>query len=55
MEEDRGATLSRFLVGLNLEITNVVELQHYVELDDMVHMAIKVKQQSKRKGIVQVG
>jgi hypothetical protein len=24
---------------LNRDITNVVDLQHYVELEDMVHMA----------------
>ena len=33
----------RFLNGLNREIANVVELQHYVELEDMVHMAIEVE------------
>ena len=33
----------RFLAGLNQEIANVVELQNYVELEDMVHMAIKVE------------
>ena len=27
----------------------MVELQHYVELEDMVHMAIKVERQLKRK------
>jgi hypothetical protein len=27
----------------------VVELQHYVELEDMVHMAMKVERQLKRK------
>ena len=43
VEEDREATIARFLNGLNQDITNVVELQHYVELKDMVHMAIKVK------------
>uniref|UniRef100_A0A2N9ESP7 Reverse transcriptase domain-containing protein n=1 Tax=Fagus sylvatica TaxID=28930 RepID=A0A2N9ESP7_FAGSY len=32
------------------DIANVVELQHYVELEDMVHMAIKVERQLKRKG-----
>ena len=50
MEEDREATMVRFLNGQNQDIANVVELQHYVELKDMVHMAIKVKQQLKRKG-----
>ena len=43
VEEDREATMARFLNGLNWDIANVVELQHYVELDDMVHMAIKVE------------
>uniref|UniRef100_A0A2N9F0X3 Integrase catalytic domain-containing protein n=1 Tax=Fagus sylvatica TaxID=28930 RepID=A0A2N9F0X3_FAGSY len=41
VEEDREATMARFLNGLNRDIANVVELQHYVELEDMVHMAIK--------------
>ena len=29
---------AKFLNGLNRDIANVVELQHYVELEDMVHM-----------------
>ena len=49
VEEDREATMARFLNGLNREIANVVELQHYVELEDMVHMAMKVERQLKRK------
>ena len=47
--EDREATMARFLAGLNSEIANIVEMQHYVELDDMVHMAIKIQQQQRRK------
>ena len=50
IEEDREATMARFLAGLNREIQNVVELQHYVELEDMVHMAIKIENQLKRRG-----
>ena len=50
VEEDREATMTMFLNGLNRDITNVVELQHYMELEDMVHMAIKVERQLKRKG-----
>ncbi|RVX10156.1 Transposon Ty3-G Gag-Pol polyprotein [Vitis vinifera] len=50
VEEDREATMAGFLNGLNRDIANVVELQHYVELEDMVHMAIKVERQLKRKG-----
>jgi len=43
--EDREATMARFLNGLNQDIANVVELQHYVELEDMIHMATKVERQ----------
>jgi hypothetical protein len=48
--EDREATMARFLNGLNRDIANVVELQHCVELEDMVHMAMKVERQIKRRG-----
>jgi hypothetical protein len=47
--EDRETIIARFLNALNCEIANVVELQHYVELEDMVHMGTKVKRQLKRK------
>ena len=50
IEEDREATIVRFLAGLNWEIQNVVELQHYVELEDMVNMTIKIENQVKRRG-----
>ena len=49
MEEDRETTMAWFLQGLNSEIANVVELQHYVEVEDMVHMAIKIEKQLKRR------
>ncbi|KAL4271498.1 hypothetical protein GQ457_13G013700 [Hibiscus cannabinus] len=49
--EDHEATMARFLAGLNTEISNVVELQHYVELEDMVYMAIKVEKQQRRKTV----
>ena len=42
VEEDRKATMARFLNGLNQDIANMVELQHYVELEGMVQMAIKM-------------
>jgi len=48
--EDREATMARFLNGLNWDIANVVELQHCVELEDMVHMATKMERQIKRRG-----
>ncbi len=43
MEEDREATMERFHSGLNRDIANVMELQHYMEIEDMVHMAVKVE------------
>ena len=45
----REAMIARFLNGLNKEIANVVELQHDVELGDMVHMAMKVERQIKKR------
>lgn len=42
--------MTRFLNGLHKEIANVVELQHYVEFEDMLHVAMKVEKQLKRKG-----
>jgi hypothetical protein len=48
--EDRVATMARFLSGSNRDIANVVELHHHVEVEDMVHMAIKVERQLQRKG-----
>ena len=30
VEEDREATMARFVVGLSREISNIAELQHYV-------------------------
>ena len=47
--EYREATMARFLNGLNRDIVNVVELQHCVELEDMIHMAMKVERQIKRR------
>jgi len=47
VNENRKATMARFLNGLNKEITHIVELQHYVELEDTVHMVVKVERQLK--------
>ena len=49
VEEDDEATMARFLHGLNHDISDIVELHHYVEMDELVHQAIKVEQQLKRK------
>ncbi|KAI3448670.1 hypothetical protein Pfo_005335 [Paulownia fortunei] len=45
VEEDREAT----------RLADVVEMQHYVELTDMVHQAIKVEQQLKWRNIARRG
>ena len=54
IEEDCEATMARFLHGLNKEIHDKVEMEHYVELEDMVHKAIKVERQLKKRGITHV-
>ena len=51
VEEDQEATLARFMGGLNREIANIVELHHYIDLEEMVHMAIKVERQLKKKTV----
>jgi hypothetical protein len=53
--EDWKATMARFLNGVNRDIANVVELQHCVELEDMVYMATKVERQIKRRGSTRRG
>ena len=55
IEEDREATMARFLHGLNKNIANVVELQNYVELEDMLHKAIKVERQLKERSSTKYG
>jgi hypothetical protein len=50
VNEDEKVTMSWFLNGLNRDIANVVELQSYVDLEELVHLAIKVEGQLKRKG-----
>ncbi|XP_048236341.1 uncharacterized protein LOC107261617 [Ricinus communis] len=49
IDEDREATMAQFLHGLNKDIVNLVELQHYVEMEDMLHMEIKIERQLKQK------
>ncbi|XP_070052350.1 uncharacterized protein [Nicotiana tomentosiformis] len=48
MEEEE-ATMARFLNGLNKEIVDVVELQQYVTIDELVDLSVKVENQNKRK------
>ncbi|KAH0773694.1 hypothetical protein KY290_010831 [Solanum tuberosum] len=48
MEEEE-ATIARFLNGLNTEIANVVEIQQYVTLDELVDLSVKVEKQIEKK------
>lgn len=48
--QDKEAKMARFFNGLNKDIPNVMELQHYIKIEDMVHMAVKVDKQLTRKG-----
>ncbi|KAH0688954.1 hypothetical protein KY289_016312 [Solanum tuberosum] len=47
--EEEDATIARFLNGLNTEIANVVEIQQYVTLDELVDLSVKVEKQIKKK------
>lgn len=42
--------MTRFLIGLNRKIANVVELQHHMELEDMLYVAMKVERWLMSKG-----
>ena len=50
LEEDPEVTMARFINGLNNDIRDVVELQEFVEMEDLLHKAIQVEEQLKRKG-----
>jgi hypothetical protein len=47
--KDRKVTITRFLNDLNKDIVNMVELQHYLKIKDMVHITIKVEKQLEKK------
>lgn len=49
IEEDWEATMAHFFRRLNKEIVDIVELHHYVEMEDMVNMGIEVERQMKEK------
>ncbi|XP_010519239.1 PREDICTED: uncharacterized protein LOC104798746 [Tarenaya hassleriana] len=41
VDEDRESTMDRFIGGLNQEIQDRVETQHYVEMEELLQLAIK--------------
>ncbi|XP_031405666.1 uncharacterized protein LOC116214396 [Punica granatum] len=48
LNEPREHTITLFIGGLNKEIADVVELQPYVYLEDVIKLASKVEKQRKR-------
>ena len=55
MEEDDETTMVRFINGLNREIVDVVDLHHYVDMEELLHRAIKVEKQLKYRGTSKSG
>ena len=51
IKEGEETTISRFFSGLNADIRDRVELLLYQDLNDLVHICIKVEQQHLRKGL----
>ncbi|KAL4311064.1 hypothetical protein GQ457_01G018730 [Hibiscus cannabinus] len=49
IEEDQEITIARFISVLNPEIANTVELKYYVDLEEVVHLAMKFEKQLKCK------
>lgn len=43
--------MARFIGRLNKEIADVVDLQHYMEMEKLLHKAIKVKSKSNKRGL----
>ncbi|RDY03933.1 hypothetical protein CR513_12410, partial [Mucuna pruriens] len=50
VEEDREATMARFIGGLKKEIADMVELQHYMEIEEL-NKAIQMERQLKCQGV----
>ncbi|XP_019172674.1 PREDICTED: uncharacterized protein LOC109168074 [Ipomoea nil] len=49
IDEKTERSMARFLRGLNAEIREEVDRQHYVEYDELVQIAMKVEQSLQRK------
>ena len=47
--EEEEQTIARFLCGLNKELVDVVELQPYTDLNNLMNLAIKVERQRGQK------
>lgn len=50
IEEDLEAPMARSIHSLNKEIADLVDLQYYVEMEELLHKAINVEKQLKARG-----
>ena len=50
VHEDLEATMARFLRGLREDIAEIVELHHYLDLNELLDKAVKVERRLKRRG-----
>lgn len=51
VEEPLDATMARFFTGLNRDIQDRMELEDYDSMEQMLHKAVLIEQQVKRKGL----
>ncbi|RDX95065.1 hypothetical protein CR513_22456, partial [Mucuna pruriens] len=49
VKEGHKVTMTRFIGGLKKEIADEVELQHYMEIEDLLHKVIQVERQLNSK------
>ena len=49
--EPQEQTIAKFLGGLRKDIANVVELQSYIFLKDVIKLATRVERQQKQVGV----
>ena len=47
IDKDREATMARFMNDLYYDIAHIMEMHHYMKLEEMVYMAVKVEKQLK--------
>jgi pantothenate kinase-related protein Tda10 len=51
-KDDREATMVRFMNSFNNYVAHIVKLHHYVELEEMVCITVKVEKQLQQKGTI---
>ena len=49
IQESTFESIARFINGLKMDITNVVELQQYNSLEDVIKLASRVERQHRRR------